>query len=168
MLNIKFFSSVPMWLSRRLMCRSIESTRQFIAAPIELLRLVKVPEDAPSDLKPDLASIISVSERLHGMQLRRVELLSLPASSVSVRNKELVSLAVGALSGALSLSVHPGFALIFIVSYRMYRKARRPTEMRLESQSSTVQELDKEIREIVRERGALIEKIKQGLGDDLE
>jgi len=42
-------------------------------------------------------------------------------------------LGIGAVSGALSLSFHPAFALIFIVSYRMYKKANIPTERRLRS-----------------------------------
>ena len=62
-----------------------------------------------------------------------MELLSLPAHSVGSRNKELAALGIGAVSGALSLSFHPAFALIFIVSYRMYRKANLPTEIRLKS-----------------------------------
>lgn len=135
---------------------SLESTRRFLATPSELFRLTSIPADAPPKIRPLLESLVSRSEHLHQLQLRRVELLSLPASSVSVRNKELASLAVGALSGALSLSVHPGFALVFFVSYRMYRKARKPTEDRLISQSTTVHDLDEEIRATVRERESIL------------
>lgn len=139
----------------------LQSTRQFLATPPELLRMTRVPPDSPDHLRPLLESLVSGSEQLHQLQLRRVELLTLPASSVSVRNKELASLAVGALSGALSLSVHPGFALVFFVSYRMYRKARKPTEDRLVSQSTTVHELDAEIRAVVRTRDAAMEQVRR-------
>lgn len=154
-----------MILSRRLL-HSLRSTREFLASPPELLRLSTVPSDAPQKIRPLLSSLVSQSEKLHQLQLRRVELLSLPASSVSVRNKELASLAVGALSGALSLSVHPGFAFIFYISYRMYRKARKPTEDRLVSQSTTVHELDGKIREVVREREGVLREVETMVEQD--
>lgn len=150
---------------RRCLHHSLQSTKQFLSTPPELFRLTSVPGDAPEKVSALLSSLVAQSQRLHLLQLRRVELLSLPATSASVRNKELASLAVGALSGALSLSVHPGFALVFLVSYRMYRKARKPTEDRLVSQSVTVHDLDAEIRELVREREQLKRDIQRIVDD---
>jgi hypothetical protein len=109
-------------------------------------------------------NIIERSEKLHLLRLKRIELLSLPAHSVSGRNKELVSLAVGAVSGALSLSFHPAFALIFFVSYRMYRKANIPTEERLKS-PERVKEINEEMREIVNMNNCDLDTLRQYMTD---
>lgn len=75
------------------------------------------------------------------------------------RNKELLSLGLGAVSGALSLSFHPAFALIFIVSYRMYRKANEPTRVRLGSPEK-VKEINSELSEIAARIDKLVSDVE--------
>ena len=89
------------------------------------------------------------------MRLERMRLLSMPASSVTGRNRELLSLAIGAVSGALSLSFHPAFGLIFIVSYRMYRTASKPARDRLEG-AQTARGLQSEIQHVNEQIEALV------------
>lgn len=116
-----------------------EEVRRFLALPAELRRLA--PRGGPTGAVADWC------EQIHVLKLRRIELLSLPANSVSNRNRELVSLGVGAVSGALSLSIHPAFALVFFLSYRMYKSANRPTVERLRS-PETVREINEEVRRV--------------------
>ena len=119
--------------------------KEFLASPRELYRLSpKFKDETPESSIAN--EIIDLSEKVHQMRLKRMQLLSLPASSVTSRNRELVSLAIGAVSGALSLSFHPAFGLIFIVSYRMYRNANKCTRERLEGAESA-KTLHKDIQE---------------------
>lgn len=126
--------------------RRMAAIQSFINTPPELVRLSSpLSESVVSVSEHEISrSIIDRCEKIHQLRLDRMELLSLPAHSVSTRNKELAALGVGAVSGALSLSFHPAFALIFIVSYRMYKKANRPTETRLRSPEK-VKEINQEI-----------------------
>ena len=94
--------------------------------------------------------VIDLAEQTHQLKLKKIGLLSLPANSVAARNKELLSLGVGAVSGALSLSIHPGFALIFLYSYRMYKSANKPTSDRLQSPQK-VRLLNDQLAEIAAE-----------------
>jgi len=127
-----------------------KEVENFLSTPPELIRLSSPlsPDLVPESIWSKSKSIIERSEKIYQIRLRRMELLSLPAHSVSGRNKELMSLAVGAVSGALSLSFHPAFALVFFVSYRMYRKANRPTEERLQSPDK-VKILNEEMRTLI-------------------
>ena len=113
----------------------------FLQSPPELYRLSRKfkPEDLPNIPESTVLSlnrIIDLSEETHQLRLKRMQLLSLPTHSVQGRNKELLSLGVAAVSGALSLSIHPGFAVIFLFSYRMYRTANEPTRDRLNGPQS--------------------------------
>jgi hypothetical protein len=128
-------------------CCSSGAIQSFLNSPPELYRLT--PKFAPSDSLSEptcdrLNEIIDLSEKVHDLRLKKMELVSLPAHSVTGRNRELLSLALGAVSGALSLSFHPGFALIFVVSYRMYRNASQPTRDRLRS-AGTIKDVNREI-----------------------
>ncbi len=109
--------------------------KEFLASPRELYRLSPKFRDETSECSM-ANEIIELSEKAHRMRLKRMQLLSLPASSVTNRNRELISLAIGAVSGALSLSFHPAFSLIFIVSYRMYRNASKCSRERFEGAES--------------------------------
>lgn len=134
----------------------------FVKGPRELFRLT--PRFSPSTEVPapvcdKLNEIIDLSQRMHDLRLKRMELLSLPANSVQGRNKELLSLGLGAVSGALSLSFHPAFALIFIVSYRMYRKANEPTRVRLGSPEK-VKEINSELSEIAARIDKLVSDVE--------
>jgi hypothetical protein len=126
--------------------------KNFVETPSELFRLSSPLQvgQVSGDIAAVSKKIIERSEKVHQLRLKRIELLSLPAHSVSGRNKELASLAVGAVSGALSLSFHPAFALIFFVSYRMYKRANRPTEERLRSPEKA-KDINEEIRGLVQE-----------------
>jgi hypothetical protein len=117
------------------LCSPSSLIRRFLETPPELVRLTTPlsQELVPTRVAELSKTIIERAEKIHQLRLDRMELLSLPAHSVGTRNKELAALGIGAVSGALSLSFHPAFALIFIVSYRMYKKANRPTEIRLGS-----------------------------------
>ena len=132
--------------SRLRFCRLSSPIKQFLETPPELIRLSTPlsPESVPSRVAELSKSVIERAQKIHQLRLDRMELLSLPAHSVGTRNKELAALGIGAVSGALSLSFHPAFALIFIVSYRMYRKANLPTERRLRS-PERVKEINQEI-----------------------
>lgn len=116
----------------------LSSVKSFLDSPKEVYRLSPrfAAPTVPAPTAEKLNQVIAISEEIHQLRLRRMQLLSLPAASVTGRNRELLSLAIGAVSGALSLSFHPGFALIFIVSYRMYRKASEPTRYRLAGATS--------------------------------
>ena len=130
---------------RRGFCSTSNSwVRTFLESPREVYRLTPKFSPCDSEILKKANEVIDLSEKVHQMRLRRMQLLSLPASSVSGRNKELISLAIGAVSGALSLSFHPAFGLIFIVSYRMYRNASKPTRDRLEGME-TAKSLHQEI-----------------------
>ena len=135
--------------------------KEFISAPPELYRLSKPfsPPAVPEDVASRLNQIIDLSEQVHQLRLKRMQLLSLPSASVQGRNRELLSLAIGAVSGALSLSFHPAFALIFIVSYRMYRSASQPTRERLQG-PVTVKDINREIADITATLDGLVEEIK--------
>jgi hypothetical protein len=125
---------------------SLSEVRTFVQSPPELYRLTpKLIGELPQIAQVN--EIIDLSEKVHQMRLKRMQLLSLPASSVTTRNKELMALAIGAVSGALSLSFHPAFGLIFIVSYRMYRSASKPTRERFEG-AATAKDLQNEIQVI--------------------
>ena len=142
----------PSFMFVRRFCSTFDKTlviRKFIETPPELVRL---STPLSSDLcSPEIATlsrtVIERAEKIHRLGLDRMELLSLPAHSVGTRNKELAALGIGAVSGALSLSFHPGFALIFIVSYRMYKNANRPTEFRLRS-PERVKQINQEIAQL--------------------
>jgi hypothetical protein len=115
-----------------------------------------------ADTADKLNRIIDSSEKIHQLRLKRMQLLSLPAASVSGRNKELLSLAIGAVSGALSLSFHPACALIFIFSYRMYRKASEPTRERLAG-ATNARAVQAEITTETAELDALVSEMRSSL-----
>lgn len=124
----------------------------FLNQPPELIRLSSIPSVAAKlPVGEEMKKIIQISESIHQLKLQRMTLLSLPAHSVAGRNRELLSLGVGAVSGALSLSIHPAFALVFFVSYRMYKSANKPTTDRLES--------PKTVRGIMQEIACLDEEL---------
>ncbi len=140
--------------------RLFSSLRGFLDSPKEVYRLTPKFTSGDSPLFQKANEVIELSEKVHQMRLRRMQLLSLPASSVSGRNKELISLAIGAVSGALSLSFHPAFALIFIVSYRMYRNASKPMRDRLEG-AETAKCLQQEIFHINQRIDSLVSELKK-------
>jgi hypothetical protein len=143
----------------RRMSTMSDSVRQLLQSPRELYRLSSKLSGETTDVKM-ANEIIELSEKSHQLRLKRMQLLSLPASSVTGRNRELLSLAIGAVSGALSLSFHPAFALIFIVSYRMYRSASKPTRERLEG-ADTAKSLHKEISDMNARIEYLVSELKK-------
>ncbi len=147
---------------RRCFC-SVSPLRDFLASPPELVRLSTVPNSLSPDTAARVNELIKLSESVHQLRLKRVETLSLPAHSVQGRNKELMALGVGAVSGALSLSFHPAFAIIFFFSYRMYRRANEPTRVRL-----SAPERVKEINSEISDKNSKIEKIRKQLENELE
>lgn len=140
---------------------STESLRKFIQSPPELYRLA-TKFSGQSALETKANELIDLSEKVHKLRLTRMQLLSLPAASVKGRNKELISLGLGAVSGALSLSFHPAFALIFIVSYRMYRSASKPMRDRLQG-AENAKSIQSEILEINGKIDEIVSEIKNSI-----
>lgn len=123
--------------------------KDFLESPPELFRLNERFELASEHavVEKKLNAVIGLSEKVHQLKLKRMQMLSLPAHSVTGRNRELLSLGIAAVSGALSLSIHPGFSLVFLFAYRMYRSANEPTRERLQGAGSA-KHIQQEISEI--------------------
>ena len=146
----------------RLLSTSCGAVKSFLESPPELHRLsAKFPLGNP--LAEKLNKVIDLSQEAYQLRLRRLEMLSLPAHSVQGRNKELLSLGVAAVSGGLSLSIHPGFAIILLFSYRMYRSANAPTRERLRGADSAKQ-LQLQIADIHKRLDSLLEDLRRERG----
>ena len=133
--------------------------RSFVDTPYELLRLAKPVSPTSLPYAASVNRVIELTSQEHSLKMKRMEVLSLPAGSVSNRNKEIVSLMIGAVSGALSLSFHPGFAVIFYFSYRMYKNANAPTIQRLNGPAA-VREINENLRKIREEVDLELTKLR--------